>query len=119
MRASVWWRHIPAVLVLGLLPAIWCDPDTVADVLLLVAALAGWTFTVTYLARSAWWVRAVGRGLVAACLALSLVLSQNAVSAWWGEDYPWRAHIRGLLYAGLAYALIRLTFALRRIQDRK
>lgn len=119
MRVSVWWRHIPVVVAVGLVPAIWIKPETVADVLLTVAACAAWTFTVTYMARSAWWAHVIGRGLVAACLALSLVLSQNAVSVWWGADYPWRAHIRGLLYASLAYALVRLTFALRRIQTSK
>lgn len=114
--ASVWQRHVPAVVVCGLVPMVWFSPDTVGDVVLTVAALTAWTFTIMYVARSPWWVHVVGRGLVAACLALALVLSQNVISAWWGLDYPWSGHIRSLLYAGLAYALIRLTLALRRIQ---
>jgi hypothetical protein len=115
----VWWRHIAVIAVCSLVPAVWVNPDTVADVVLIVAAVAAWTFTVLYVTRSAWWVHGIGRGLVAACLALSLVLSQNAISTWWGQDYPWRGHIRGLLYTALAYALIRLTFALKRIQKSK
>ncbi|WP_164911863.1 hypothetical protein [Mycobacteroides franklinii] len=108
---------VPAV-ALALLPLIWVSAESAGDILLLGAAGASWAFTLLYLARSPWWARHVGRMLVAFTLALSLVLTQNAVGTWWGENYPYRGEIRDVLYAALGVTLIRLTLALRRLQSR-
>ncbi|MDO3058461.1 MULTISPECIES: putative phage holin [Mycobacteriaceae] len=92
--------------------------NRVADVLLIVAALASWAFTLLYLLRSPWWVRPVGRNLVSLGMSLSLVLSQNALSTWWGDDYPLRSEVRALLYAALTVTLVRLGVTIVRYQRR-
>ncbi|WP_100484615.1 putative phage holin [Mycobacteroides abscessus] len=108
---------VPAV-ALALLPLIWVSAESAGDILLLGAAGASWAFTLLYLARSPWWTRHVGRMLVAFTLALSLVLTQNAVGTWWGESYPYRGEIRDVLYAALAVTLTRFALALYGIQRR-
>lgn len=118
MRNPVRLRHAGLVAALAFLPTIWVKPDTVADIALTVSASLSWMFTLLYLLRSTWWTRPVGRVTVCIYLALSLVLTQNSVSTWWGQDYPWWGHVRGLLYAGLAYAFVKLIAALRRIQTK-
>lgn len=102
--------------VLAVLPLLWVSAETAGDILLLVAAGASWTFTLLYVIRSPWWTRHIGRMLVAFTLALSLVLTQNAVGTWWGDGYPYRGEIRDVLYAALAVTLTRLALALYRIQ---
>lgn len=111
--------HVSCVGLVAFLPVL-CGvaANRVADVLLIVAALASWGFTLVYLLRSPWWVRSVGRNLVALGLSLSLVLSQNALSTWWGDDYPLRSEVRALLYSALAVTLVRLTLAVVRYQRR-
>jgi hypothetical protein len=118
MRNPVRLRHAAVVAALAFVPMIWLNPETVADVALTVAAVFSWMFTLLYVLRSAWWVRPLGRVTVSIYLVLSLVLTQNSVSVWWGQDYPWRGQVRGVLYVGLGYALVKLIVALRRIQTR-
>lgn len=111
--------HIASVALVAFLPVLCgAEANRVADVLLIAAALASWGFTLLYLFRSPWWVRSVGRNLVALGLSLSLVLSQNALSTWWGDDYPLRSEARALLYSALAITLVRLALAVVRYQRR-
>ncbi|MDO3335177.1 putative phage holin [Mycobacteroides abscessus] len=111
-------RTVVPAAMLALAPLIWVPTETAGDILLLVATGASWAFTLLYLARSPWWARHVGRMLVAFTLAMSLVLTQNSVGTWWGDEYPYRGEIRDVLYAALAVTLIRLTLALVRLQNR-
>lgn len=111
--------HAAIVATVAFLPTLFgVGPELTADCLLITAAAAAWVFTLLYLARSPWWARHVGRMLVAFTLALSLVLTQNAVGTWWGENYPYRGEIRDVLYEALFITLARLTLALYGIQRR-
>ncbi|WJR32406.1 hypothetical protein P3F83_18010 [Mycobacteroides immunogenum] len=109
-------RNAAIVTALTFVPAVWMAPGTVADVLLTVAAVLSWVFAMLYLTGSMWWLERVGRATISMMFALALVLTQNAMSVWWGENYPGRDQVRGLLYASLAYALARLVLTLHHIQ---
>ena len=64
--------HTASVAIVAFLPVLLgARAELVADCLLIAAAGAAWAFTLLYLLRSAWWVRPVGRNLIA--LGLSLI----------------------------------------------
>ncbi|CPR79019.1 Uncharacterised protein [Mycobacteroides abscessus] len=111
--------HAASVVLVAFLPVLFgVDAELMADCLLVAAAVTAWAFTLLYFLRSPWWVRPVGRNLLALGLSLALVLSQNSLSTWWGDNYPLRSEARDLLYAALAVTLARLILALVRYQRR-
>lgn len=68
-------------------------------------------FSVLYWRRSNWKANNVGRVFMAKGFAFSLVLWQVVASVWLSEDYPYRQHLRFLIYSlgAVAYAAMVVT----------
>lgn len=105
-----------ATLAVGGVIAVVFEAKQAGDILLLVAAAVSWTFTILYATRSRWRLLNAGRSLLYVMLSLSIVLTQNAMSIYFGSNYLGRGVIRVEMYFCLFVAVAAMTFALVRIQ---
>ena len=110
---------VGATVASGAALAVMFEAGDIADILLVVASVASWTFTVLYATRSRWRLLNAGRSLLYVFAALSIVLTQNALSVWWGTEYPGRGVFRTQMYLGLTVAVIGMLHTLWKIQRRE
>ncbi|OLT33663.1 hypothetical protein BJF84_21245 [Rhodococcus sp. CUA-806] len=105
-----------ATLTAGAALAVVFDANAVGDVFLVASATVSWVFTLLYSTRSRWRLLNAGRSLLYVFIALSFVLTQNALSVYLGSDYWGRGVIRDLEYVSLFVAIVSMVNTLWRIQ---
>lgn len=99
------------------IPWILFGPGKAGDVLLTCTATAAWIFALIYLVGSKWWISTIGRAMFFGNLFFAFILTQNTLSVWTDQSYPFRAEIRTILYAALLYSGGRLIKTLWEFQN--
>lgn len=105
-----------ATFTAGAVLAVAFDANIVGDVFLVASAIVAWAFTLLYGTRSRWRLLNAGRSLLYVFIALSFVLTQNALSVYLGSNYWGRGVIRDLEYVSLFVAIVSMVHTLWRIQ---
>ena len=97
------------------------DYRVAANVSLVYMAALVTIFTVLYGWRSRWRVNRIGRVFLAKGVAFSLVLWQIVVATWIDTDYPYRQHIRFIIYSlgAVAYLAMVVTLWAEQRSDRR
>lgn len=91
--------------------------DTIAFVLVLLAAIPATGFPLVYGVTSPWHRSRVGRALMTKACGLMLLIDISLVYMIFGDDYPWRDVVRLTVYVFVTvglwyqfYALLRAKF---------
>ena len=119
------WAYRAAVagvvgIVATLVAGIWWTIDyrVAANVSLVYMVALTTVFAGLYLARSKWWTNRIGRIYLVKSLVLALVLAQIVAAVWWDTDYPFRQHIRFVIYSLGAVVYVPMIVSLLREQRR-
>lgn len=104
--ADVWW-HV--------------DYRVAANASLVYMAALVTIFTVRYGWRSNWRANTIGKVFLAKGIAFSLVLWQTVVATWIDTDYPYRQHVRFIIYSlgAIAYAAMVVTLWMEQRNDKR
>lgn len=76
--------------------------DTIAVMLILIAAPAQTLFALIYGFASPWWRSLIGRALLTKALGLALLIDISLLYQWLGDDYALRDVVRISVYTLIA-----------------
>ena len=117
-----WFYLVAGLLMAGTLAAdVWVDfidYRVAANVSLVYIAVAVTGFALLYGIRSNWVANRIGRAFLTKSVVFSVVLWQIVVATWIDVDYPFRQHIRFVIYSFGALAYVHMVVMLWREQQR-
>lgn len=100
------------ILLLLLLPV-----KDVANVLVVTIAVKSTALTALYGFRSPWRSTMAGRAVMLLVSSLALITAQGTLTILTGADYPYRDHVRDVLFVYVAISLLWLLLTVFRLQQ--
>lgn len=97
------------------------DYQLAADIALTALAVVTTAFVILYGVRSNWRANRVGRIFFVKAVVLPMVLWSAIASVWTDYSYPWREHVRFVIYAvaAVAYAAMVILLVQQQRGDRR